>query len=406
MRDRSNPRAWLRAGIILLLAILAVSCSDSTRVPGPIPSQAALLPLSQGQGSAESTPTPDPGPRIGRLVLTTAIASDTEAPKTELTTVPATASVIYLVVEVSALPGKSTLSAVWDFGDTEVGRTTRTIPQPVTSARWIALTWQPQQPLKVGDYTVHLLVDDREIDSIVFTVTGRIAQEATAAPERQLLFATNVAPDVQRIQPATLFPAGVTTIVALVPNAGALVSANVRTRWYRNDQLVAELGPDPVSIPNLLTFTLTSQQPLLAGSYRVELLLDGTLALSGQFQILSPTPTASKAAVEQVLVVTMIDPTTHAPSSTTSVPTLQAPASVYVAVLVRDLTPSDLLEVVWYRNDAEILRVPISGLQVGHQWINVPYQIPAQSPGTTAQYRVVVRLNSQPAGQQTVQVRS
>jgi hypothetical protein len=314
--------------------------------------------------------------------------------------------VIYLVVEVSALPGKSTLSAVWDFGDTEVGRTTRTIPQPVTSARWIALTWQPQQPLKVGDYTVHLLVDDREIDSIVFTVTGRIAQEATAAPERQLLFATNVAPDVQRIQPATLFPAGVTTIVALVPNAGALVSANVRTRWYRNDQLVAELGPDPVSIPNLLTFTLTSQQPLLAGSYRVELLLDGTLALSGQFQILSPTPTASKAAVEQVLVVTMIDPTTHAPSSTTSVPTLQAPASVYVAVLVRDLTPSDLLEVVWYRNDAEILRVPISGLQVGHQWINVPYQIPAQSPGTTAQYRVVVRLNSQPAGQQTVQVRS
>lgn len=167
------------------------------------------------------------------------------------------------------------------------------------------------------------------------------------------------------------------------------------SRWYYNDGILAEIPPDELVTPSIRTFTLRSDQPLPAGSYRVEVLIDGQVAASGQFLVQGSLPATSQASVEDFTVVVAIDPATQTPAGA-SIAQVEAPATVYAAVLVRDLSPTDLLEIVWVRNDVEVARFPITGLRLDYNWVSLPYEIPAQPDESTVTYRAIVMLNGAP----------
>ncbi len=57
------------------------------------------------------------------------------------------------------------------------------------------------------------------------------------------------------------------------------------------------------------------------------------------------------------------------------------------------------------RNDVEIARFPVTGLNLSYNWVSLPYEIPAQPDEGTVTYRAIVVLNGTPVRDHTLAVR-
>ena len=377
----------------LSLTLIVTACEVSPAVPQATPEARAGF-LAQPDVGQRPSATVPAYPRIGKMVLTTAIDAG-EAPAEELTTVPGNAETIYLAVEIVEMPAGTTLTAVWLRNDAELSRSDRAITAPVQEPRWLAFPLRPASPLPGGEYVVRLLVNGQMFDSLVFNVSGGGGGTPAAAERAQLVFVPALPADGGTVDPRSLFRPDTTQVVAVLTDPPAATGAELTSRWYYNEGILAEIPPDELVTPSMRTFTLRSDQPLPAGSYRVEILIDGQVAASGQFLVQGAPPVTSQASIEDFTVVSAIDPTTQAPAGA-SIAQVAAPATVYAAVLVRDLGPNDLLEIVWVRNDVEVARFPITGLRLDYNWVSLPYEIPAQPDESTVVYRAIVALNGTP----------
>ena len=387
-------------GALIGLSLALIACEVSPATPQATPETRAGF-LAQPETQPRPTPVAAFHPRIGRLILTTAIG-DGEAPTEELTSVPGDAEVIYLVIEVAEMPAGATLTAVWLHNEAELSRSDRVLTEPVREPRWLAFPLRPASHLPGGEYVVRLFLDGQMLDSLVFHVSGSANGTPAAAERAQLAFVGALPADGEAVEPRTLFSPDTTQVVAVLTDPPA-TSDDLVSRWYYNDGILAEIPPDELLTPAMRTFTLRSDQPLPSGSYRAEVLIDGQVTASGQFLIQGPPPSASQASVEGLTVAAAIDPASQAPAGA-PLTQIEAPATVYVAVLVRDLAPSDLIEIVWVRNDVEIARFPVTGLRLSYNWLSLPYEIPAQPDGGAVTYRAIVVLNGTPVRDHTLAV--
>ncbi len=384
---------------LLLLVLLLSGCSATAPMQQGTPSTPTSLSLS--------VLTPDrgevryrPEPIIGQLVLATTIGQD-EAPQDEVGTLPGNTRQVYLVVRATDLPAGARLSAVWLRGASEIGRSERQLVDAAAGPRWIALPLQLKTPLTGGEYSVRLYLNDRFIDSLVFTVGG---QRGTTDEQMTLVFATERPSGTEPIEAQSVFPQGTKQVVAILANAPVDGSGDYWSRWMVDGRVLTEIGPDDLTLAFVRTFTLQRNEPLPPGHYTVQIFVDQQEIAQGSFTVTgaTPTPELGQATVEDARIVRAIDPGTGMPVGA-RIQEVQAPARIYLAMLVRDIQPKDELRVVWERAEIPVSQQLLSGLTLPLNWISLPFDLPAEH-GAPVTYRVTVWLNGHQTFQATVVV--
>ncbi|MCX7623232.1 MAG: hypothetical protein N2Z82_05715 [Thermomicrobium sp.] len=390
-----KPERLLPFVVLLLL----VGCS-TPRVNPERPSPTATPVPASILTPDTNEPRSRPEPILGQLVLATQLDRD-DAPRDDRTTIPPDARQLYLVVRASDVPAGSRLVAVWLRGSSEVGRTELPIEAPTPGPRWFALAFPADAKLTAGDYVVRLYLDDRFVDSIVFSVGG--SRGATSLTET-LVFTDSPPSGSGALQAFDTFPYGTVRVVAVLTDISTDTSENLWSRWSVDGQVLTERGGDEITSPFFRTFTLQRDEPLPAGTYTVEIFADQQMVAQGSFRIVAPSPTPTPgetvASVEDVRVVRAVEPGSGAPVGA-AVRSIQAPARVYVTVLVRGLQPTDTLEVLWERAGTEVLRQPLSGLTLSSHWIAFPLDLPEETGTEPVPYRVRVFLNGTEVAQRT-----
>ncbi|MFN3337103.1 MAG: hypothetical protein ACK42I_06330 [Thermomicrobium sp.] len=383
---------------LLLIGLLVVGCSGAAprrQVVSSTPTPQLISVLTPDTAEVRYRPEPI----IGQLVLATTIGPD-EAPKDEASTIPANTRQLYLVVRATDLPAGARLSAIWLRGTSEIGRSERQLAAAASGPHWIALPLQSDTPLVGGEYSVRLYLNDRFIDSLVFTVGGRRGELDEQA---MVVFATDQPSGAGPIEAQSVFPPGTRRIVAILANVSPDVAGDLWSRWTVNGSVLTEIGADDPKIAFVRTFTLQRDEPLPPGNYTVQIFTDQQEIAQGSFTVAgaTPTPEPSQAVVEDVRIVRTIEPGTGLPVGA-RLREIQAPARVYVAILVRDLQPTDELRVVWERAGNPVSQQPLSGHSYPANWISLPFDIPAEQGTELVLYRVTVWLNGNPAGEATV----
>jgi len=382
--DKALPVLLL--AMVLLGACTAPVVQSQRPLPTPTPAAASVL---TPDTNTEARPL---DPVIGQLVLAMEVGND-EAPKDQRSAFPVNAKQLYLVVRASDMPAGARLTAVWLRGATEIGRSEREIRESIRGARWIALGFQSATPLPSGEYSVRLFLDDRFVDSVVFTVgSGR----GPASDETSLVFATDFSGS-GTIQAMSEFPLGTTRVVAILTDVPPDLQEELWSRWSVNGSVLTELGPDELRTAFVRSFTLQRAEPLPPGLYSVQVFAGQQPIAEGSFLIAGATPTpeapvVGNAVVEDLRIVRAVEPGTGVPVGA-RVTQVRGPARLYVAVLVRDLQPSDVLEVVWERAGQEWNRQTVSGLTLPANWVSLPFDLPAESGGEPVEYSVSVLLN-------------
>ncbi len=377
--------------VLVLAVVLLGGCTApvvQSQRPSPTPTPAAVSVLTPDT----DTEARSLDPIIGQLVLTTEVGND-EAPKEQRSAFPVNAKQLYLVVRASEMPAGTRLTAVWLRGANEIGRSEREIREPIGSARWIALGFQSTTPLPSGEYSVRLFLDDRFVDSVVFTVGSRREQ---GSEETGLVFAPEF-PSSGAIQAMSEFPVGTTRVVAILTDVPPDLQGELWSRWSVDGSVLTELGPDELRMAFVRSFTLQRSEPLPPGLYSVQVFAGQQPIAEGSFLIAGATPTpevpvVGDAVVEDLRIVRAVEPGTGVPVGA-RITQVRSPARLYVAVLVRDLQPGDVLEVVWERAGQEWNRQTVSGLTLPANWISLPFDLPAESGGEPVEYAVNVLLN-------------
>ena len=116
--------------------------------------------------TSTAEPTRTPLPTLATLTLATQIGSNNQ-PSNEVESVSQGSS-IYAVAELHNLQSGQKVIAVWKTLDGgEVGRSEVPVDRGLGAA-WVPLQWTVN--VGPGSYAVHVLVDDRELNSLVFRV--------------------------------------------------------------------------------------------------------------------------------------------------------------------------------------------------------------------------------------------
>ncbi|MCX2727909.1 hypothetical protein OO015_10455 [Thermomicrobium sp. 4228-Ro] len=388
---------------LLLLVALPIGCSTAQPAldhPKPTPTSPPASVLTPDTNEIRFRPEPI----IGQLVLATQIGED-EAPRDERASVPVGTERLYLVVRVSDFPAGSTLVAVWTRGTNEIGRSERKVDEAIRGSRWVALTFPQAGSLSGGEYAVRLYLDDRFIDSLVFSVGG--GSGTTGGQQATLVFTDALPADGSQVHALDVFPEGTTRVIAVLVDVPPDLQADLWSRWTIDGQILTESGADELRFPFVRTFTLEREEPLPAGTYTVEIFADQQSIARGTFRIAGANPTPSpaeiQASVEDVRLVRAVEPGTGVPVGA-ALREVQAPARIYIAILVHNLQPSDVLEVIWQRAGVEISRQPLRGLALSSNWIALPVELPAETGPEPVPYSVIVVLNGETVAQRSLVV--
>jgi len=163
------------AVLILTLAGCATGSADEAHIAETREAtQGAVLPEVQATNIVKeffkptSTPLPTmtPAPTLATLTLATQIGSDNR-PLNEPGSVPQ-GSQVYAVAELHDLSEGQTVTAVWTTSSGgEVGRSQVPVDRSL-SATWVPLQWVAN--VGYGNYAVYIYVDDKLLNSLVFTV--------------------------------------------------------------------------------------------------------------------------------------------------------------------------------------------------------------------------------------------
>lgn len=399
----TGHRSLTLAALFLFMVTVLFGCSTVQPPVERVTPTPTALPVS--------VLTPDtndvryrPEPIIGQLGLATQIAAD-GTPRDERTSVPAGTQQLYLVVRVTDLPAGTRLAAVWIRGANEIGRSERQIADALQGSHWIALAFPSDVPLANGEYAVRLSVDDRFVDSLVFSV-GQ-GSGTTSGQQTTLVFTDAPPGDGDQIRAFDVFPEGTTRVIAVLVDPPLDLQGNLWSRWTIDGQVLTERGADDLRSPFIRAFTLEREEPLPAGTYTVEVFAEQQLIAHGTFRITgatpTPTPSATTARIVDVRLVRAVQPGTGVPVGA-AVQEIQSPARIYVALFVENLQANDLVEVVWQRAGTEIARQPLSGLTLSSSWIALPVDLPAETGSAPIPYSVTVLLNGEVVAQRSLLV--
>jgi len=169
-----------RAGLALVLVLLLAACAsgdaqDARRGQREDVAAGATVPALQATYTAQrffpSTPTPvptrPPAATLSSLVLTLGLGAGDE-PTDEYAAVPTTAGTAFAGALVNGLQPGQVVSAAWTNADGLVVSTSRFDVTAAADRRWVPLPLYLDGALAPGDYAVHVYVDERPLNSLVF----------------------------------------------------------------------------------------------------------------------------------------------------------------------------------------------------------------------------------------------
>lgn len=166
--------AWCGALLLLLLGGCAGGTEEESRIAETrAASKEAIVPEVQATNIVKEffpptptpQPTPTPLPTLANLTLALQIGANNQ-PQNEVESVPAGSSV-YAVAEIYHLSPGETVTAVWTTaGGNEISRSSVPV-QNATDSAWVPFQWTAGGG---GTFAVYVYVDDRLLNSLVFTV--------------------------------------------------------------------------------------------------------------------------------------------------------------------------------------------------------------------------------------------
>jgi hypothetical protein len=383
---------------VALVVVVGLLLTASACVPvAPAPAQDN--PAQNSDPRPTKVPPPSPTPYLPLLIDDVVLATevgDDGAPVDGRTGLPANAPVAYLSVLARDLQTGTTLEAEWVRDGEVIGHSTHSISEDVVGDQWIALVLEPPGGFPAGDYAVRLFVDGRMIESLVFKSGAGRAVADTREP--RLVFTTSWSASQASVSTLSTFPGDTRRVIAVLVDAPPVYGRNFVAHWYLGAQLLSEIVADQTQSLNVRTFTLESSEPLSPGRYRVQVFSGNQTIASSSFVVEAPQGADTDAKVERIVVTTQIDANTRQPLGET-VTTVSPPITLYGMVLARDVGPGDVLEIVWIRNDQVVTSSRLAGRDVPNNWVSSRYELPAEPEGSTAQYRVVARINGVTAAQ-------
>ena len=439
-----NARVRVSVALVALVSLVFSGCAAAGVIR-------ATPDTSPTAGLAPTTvrPTPRPPaspvaddnlPRIERVTLASAVEQD-GTPKDEGSVFPEHPTRVFLCVKASAVKANTSFRAVWFENGRIIGQSDATAPSDSPTATWVALGYSPVFALNPHvDHTVELVVNQTSIGRYAFRVGVGNAKQVIA--EATLAVSTDASSSP--VGAASEFYVTVQQMVlwARVSNEVDPSSMSFATTWYRGDTQVAQIGPDggqpslpptPTPASRRMTFTWLTPSGLTPGGYHVDLYLNGQLVASYPFNIsvvppatptpqatpthaptaapntptpvptlpptVAPTPAVHAAAVDDLVITTVVDPDSHAPTGARLV-TLEGEAQSLVkpwfAIEVSNLSKSDTLEIVVTLNGGEYGTRKLKATNIAAGWIaaNIALDTPraGEQPYT---YGVSVLLNGQ-----------
>jgi len=167
-------------GSLLVIVFLLAACAggdaqDARRGQREDAAAGATVPALQATFTAQRyfPPTPTPAPTrppatsLSSLVLTLGLGAGDE-PTDEYAGVPTTAGTAFAGALLHGLQPGQIVSAAWTNADGAVVTTSRFDVTAAADRRWVPLPLYLDGGLPPGDYAVHVYVDERPLNSLVF----------------------------------------------------------------------------------------------------------------------------------------------------------------------------------------------------------------------------------------------
>ncbi|MDQ3548336.1 MAG: hypothetical protein M3439_05880 [Chloroflexota bacterium] len=407
--------------LLLALALLLASCTTPEIIretPQPSSTETPTLTLVETEVVPTGTAAPaQPRRQIERIALATDIA-DNGAPEDERSAIPEAAENFYLCVQVRDVEQGSRFQAIWFEGGDIIGRSDKLALEDAAEPVWISLQYRPIAKLNPArEHAVELVVDDETIERLVFRVGVGDPSDAVAA----VAFTSGFDTLGRAIDPQTRFHVDTPQLTLRVRISNQVDPAGMlfSTLWYRDDTQIAQRAPDappgepqatPTSDPRRFAFTFTPTSPLTPGNYRVALLLNGTEVRSIPFVMTdeaipaattpsdpaaeptriplpsapTATPVPSDAEVDDIVVASRIDFASQAPADGPFFTWEGDPETVVVlwlSVAVRDVQPSDTLEIVVMLDDEYYGSVTLTEASLESGWLAGRVELVTPSEG-------------------------
>lgn len=406
-----------RPAASVLLVLLAVSVLTGCTAPRIIRETPTTITTDVPPPTPTTTPiaaSPEPSPTatappytIDRVVVSTRIDEE-DAPVAETTVVSESARQIYLCVHVEGIRPGAPFRAYWIENEQVIGQSDAIAIETQGRPTWVALEYRPPFTLKAdASYAVELLIENERVDRFVFRAGRGDPAEAVA----EAAFARGFNAAGKPIGARSTFPAdvGELTFRARISKMVDPTGWTFTTLWYRDDVLIAQLGPEPTEDPRLLAFTLRPNGDLPPGPYSVALLLNGVDARTVSFEVTpagtaveepAETPTAASttsASVTSIVLTDRVDPRDSEPTGTEITEwegVERTTTEIWLAIEVERLSRDDVLEVrvnqsgTLFANE----RLPRQSLEDG--WVATPLilAVPSVEDGPV-EYTITVLSN-------------
>lgn len=302
--------AWL---VLAMIGISVVGCSnvlDSVAEPTPTPTEApepTASPLPtidiwpQATATAQATALTKPSGLIKNVTMALDAKDDSKDPVNP-TKVFSPTAVFHAIVSHEDAPEGTLFKAVWYAVNVGAAAAPNTIinsfeTEPDGSGN-LDFTLSPKSAWPAGTYRIDIAVNGTVEQSVEFSVAGSIATPTvTVAPKPSgLISKVTMARDTQGedrepVNPTTVFQ-GKSVFHAVVATKNAPKNTRFGAVWYVVD--VGNDGPANAKIDSSeltaegtrnIDFTLTPTDTWPAGSYRVDLLVNGVLDRSVTFSV-------------------------------------------------------------------------------------------------------------------------
>ncbi len=302
------PRRWLsrvRWLVIILIGLPIIACSgvlELAQEPTPTPTSSpeptaspapTVSPTLQATVQAKATAIPKPSGLIKSVTMALDARDDTKDPINP-TRVFSPSSVFHAIVTHGEAPQGTVFKATWYAVNVGSAAAPNSIinsfeTQSDDSGN-LDFTLAPKSAWPTGAYRIDIAVNGAVEQSVEFSVAGSVATPTvTVAPKRSGLIAkVTMARDTQGedkepVNPTTVFQ-GSSVFHAVVGTKNAPKGTKFGAEWYVVD--VGSAGPANSKIDSSelvsegtrnIDFTLTPTDTWPAGSYRVELRVNGVL---------------------------------------------------------------------------------------------------------------------------------
>ncbi|MDY6875032.1 MAG: trypsin-like peptidase domain-containing protein [Chloroflexota bacterium] len=254
-------------------------------------------------------PTPEPGPlpphsaepRFYNMVFAPD-TTDNDQPTQIVTHLPSGATDIYAFWDYAEMTDGTTWEARW-YHDGKLEDSASQHPQPWQGGErgnwWVSI--YNTSGLDDGTYRVELYVEDELLADGSISVGG-----ATSGPTfTNLIFSEGVTADDRPTDPTYLLPSGITEVYAFFDYAEMGAGMAWSRVWYHEGEQVAT-GSDTWDwgASGSAWVSITADEPLDPGTYRLEMFVEGTLVAASDFTVAG---TQTQEAIGPIIFAAGVD---------------------------------------------------------------------------------------------------